>query len=316
MNRCIHDIWLESEQHFGGHVPAYHVGLLMVDLPTVVRGAVSMALRNRSQVRGPQPQWLKRASDLRFVEHSGNGATQLRFDLPTLESAAPEVFTQRRLLDMLPDGRQTGLDLVMHVVAEVVARNTDSEAFDAQLLQRLERLRRFFRGGGFTMFRIVGSQAAPRREISFTEETCETSAMLSGHTPPPQRVRLAGTLDAIEASTQRFALLLAPDERVPGVYPRELSDRMQQLWRKRVLVLGSAVYRASGNLLRIEADDIQRGEGAAELFSVVPVPRHTRFDASRLRVPQGPRSGMAAIMGRWPGDESDEEIEAALEQLS
>jgi len=25
---------------------------------------------------------------------------------------------------------------------------------------------------------------------------------------------------------------------------------------------------------------------------------------------------MAAIMGRWPGDETEEEIEAALEQIS
>jgi len=35
-----------------------------------------------------------------------------------------------------------------------------------------------------------------------------------------------------------------------------------------------------------------------------------------LRKPQGTRSGMAAIMGRWPGEETEEEIEAALEQIS
>jgi hypothetical protein len=33
-------------------------------------------------------------------------------------------------------------------------------------------------------------------------------------------------------------------------------------------------------------------------------------------VPQGPRSGINAIFGRWPGDESDEEIMEALERLS
>ena len=35
-----------------------------------------------------------------------------------------------------------------------------------------------------------------------------------------------------------------------------------------------------------------------------------------LRKSQGTRSGMAAIMGRWPGDETEEEIEAALEHIS
>jgi hypothetical protein len=31
---------------------------------------------------------------------------------------------------------------------------------------------------------------------------------------------------------------------------------------------------------------------------------------------QGPRSGMAAIMGRWPGDETEKEIHEALECIS
>ncbi len=31
---------------------------------------------------------------------------------------------------------------------------------------------------------------------------------------------------------------------------------------------------------------------------------------------QGPRSGVAAIIGRWPGDETDEEIDKALAAIS
>ena len=40
------------------------------------------------------------------------------------------------------------------------------------------------------------------------------------------------------------------------------------------------------------------------------------LDREALRVPQGPNSGAAATFGRWPGDESDEEILAILEELS
>jgi hypothetical protein len=39
-------------------------------------------------------------------------------------------------------------------------------------------------------------------------------------------------------------------------------------------------------------------------------------DRVSLRVPQGPTTGLNAVMGRWPGEESDEEIERVLEQLS
>ena len=62
-----HQICLESEQHFDGRLPSHHLGFLLADLPVAVRGAVSMALCNRSKTLGKQPEWLKRASDLRFT---------------------------------------------------------------------------------------------------------------------------------------------------------------------------------------------------------------------------------------------------------
>jgi hypothetical protein len=41
-----------------------------------------------------------------------------------------------------------------------------------------------------------------------------------------------------------------------------------------------------------------------------------KFDPSMLDRPQGPDSGLNAVMGKWPGDETDEEILAMLEKLS
>lgn len=41
-----------------------------------------------------------------------------------------------------------------------------------------------------------------------------------------------------------------------------------------------------------------------------------KFDRSVLHQPQDPDSGLNAVMGKWPGDETDEEILALLEKLS
>lgn len=58
----------------------------------------------------------------------------------------------------------------------------------------------------------------------------------------------------------------------------------------------------------------------------MPAPRRSRYtfsktlvrklDLEALRKPQGPDSGINAIIGKWPGDESDEEILPLLEKLS
>lgn len=41
-----------------------------------------------------------------------------------------------------------------------------------------------------------------------------------------------------------------------------------------------------------------------------------KFDYAALHKPQGPNSGINAVIGKWPGDETDEEINALLEELS
>lgn len=311
-----HKISLESDQHFEGRLPSHYLGFLLADLPVAIRGAVSMALRKRSKTPGKQPNWLKRASDLRFIGHKGNGITQLEFELPTLEDAAGEVYDQKELFESgRPDGRLTGLDLLIHTIKDIDATNTDSEAFDPQLLHQMIHFKRFFKAGPFSGFSLIGSKAAKDR-VQFTPATIENSERLYGRTPTPQRVRLVGTLDGLEASTQRFSLLLDGGERVAGVYPEDISDHLQTLWRNRVLVLGTSVFRASGNLLRVEAESISDGANASPLFSAAPVASNSRLDPNRLRKPQGARSGVAAIMGRWPSDETEEEVQAALELIS
>jgi hypothetical protein len=317
MNIQKHEIRLESDQHFDGRLPTHHLGFLLAELPVVIRGSVSMAFRNRSKAPGKLPGWLRRASDLRFTGHGGNGVTHLRFELPILEDAANEVYEQKDLFDSgRPDGKLTGLDLFMGVVRDIDAVQADSNAFDPQLLHQFRKFNRFFKCGPFSGFQIEGSQPDSRAKTRVTRSTIENSDRLYGRTPAPQRVRLVGNLDGMEASTQRFSLLLDSGERIAGVYPEELSDRLQRLWRKRVLVLGTSVFRASGNILRVEAESIDDGANASSLFSTLPIASSGRLDKNRLRKPQGTRSGMAAIMGRWPGDESEDEIEAALERIS
>jgi hypothetical protein len=76
-----------------------------------------------------------------------------------------------------------------------------------------------------------------------------------------------------------------------------------------------AVFRPSGRVLRLHADHIEPAGNDFSLWSVEPRPLWGAA-APPLRRPQGPRSGINAIIGRWPGDESEAEIAAALEELS
>ncbi|MFG0335295.1 MAG: hypothetical protein ACF8TS_18200, partial [Maioricimonas sp. JB049] len=88
------------------------------------------------------------------------------------------------------------------------------------------------------------------------------------------------------------------------------------LLNSRVLVRGTAVFRPSGRLLRVDADALDLSTDESDIWSRMPTAAVEKLDESQLRKRQGARTGMAAILGKWPGDESDKQISEALEQLS
>jgi hypothetical protein len=66
----------------------------------------------------------------------------------------------------------------------------------------------------------------------------------------------------------------------------------------------------------IEAEAISPADEGLSVLSVAPKPLFSMLDTRALHRPQGPKSGIAAVFGRWPGDESDEEIGALLAETS
>lgn len=315
MNNRVHKVLLQTDQHFGSRLPPQHLGFFLAEIPVAVQQSISMALRNRSSTPGRHPQWLDRASDIRFVDHEGNGEVTLYFEAPTLGEAAHEVYQQSELWPSRPDENDTGFDLLGDVLTDMSANNADSDHFDTTLLRRLLRFKRVFLGP-YNEIDITSRRFKKQNPARMSSSTLETAEGLLGCTPAASRVRIVGTLDMIRVSTQSFGLRLDGGEEVRGVLPDGTIEEVKQLLNRRVLLLGKAVYRASGRLLRVDAESVTLGENEPALWSKMPQPGSSRIDPSRLRKPQGPRSGMAAIMGRWPGDESDDDITAALEKLS
>jgi len=131
----------------------------------------------------------------------------------------------------------------------------------------------------------------------------------------PRRARIAGKLDMIRASDGAFSLELKSGELVHGILAEEQREELRRTWGDFVKVEGMAIYRPSGSLLRIEAEAIARASERDEFFSAIHMPIRERLDMRTLRQPQTPRSGMARVFGCWPGDETEEELLDALEQV-
>jgi len=316
MNYVTHTITLKSDRHFGKRVPSDAIGRILFGLPPAVRHSIRMAFERRS-TGGHNPAWLDAASDIRFVDHEGEDETILYFESPLLGEAAEGLYGEQQLefWSKLPAPDDTGFDLLGDVLSDVAQENADSERFDSPLLRKITAFRKGL-NGTFQGMRLSGHRYTDQCPAILDLTVIQTAERFCSITPTPEWVRIVGTLDMIRASTNSFALKLNDGQEVRGVLLEADIEKMKDLFKKEVLVLGRAVYRPSQRLLRVDADRVSLAEGESSIWSHIPEPRGVRLDVSALRKPQGPRSGVAAIIGKWPGDETDSEIQRELEAIS
>ena len=316
MSHITQTITLTSDQHYGRRLPSGALGQALRAIPAAVERSISMAFRGRSRVRGPRPGWLQAAADIRFIDHLGDDASILVFEVPRLGDVAPELYRRQEFFwSSHPGPDDTGFDLLGDVLTDVANRDENSDRYDPPLLRRLAAFR-IVLDRGFDEMRIIGHRYTADRPARLTRETVTSARELYCRRLMAQRVRIVGILDRIRASTQAFTLKLEDGEEVQGVLAEGDIGTLEDLFRRPVLVLGRAVYRAAGHVLRIEADEIQPATDRDRFFVTLPRPRRRRLDMRDSLREQGHKKGVGAILGQWPGDETDDAIEQALEEMS
>lgn len=80
-----------------------------------------------------------------------------------------------------------------------------------------------------------------------------------------------------------------------------------------MVVSGTAHFTKEGALLILEAAQIGIAkERDLMIWGEVPKPFRRPFDMGDFKAERG----LSAIIGKWPGDETDEEVQKVLEELS
>ena len=275
------------------------------------RRALRLRVEGRSTARGAPPAWLPAGAsfDVLALEE---GSTVVEIDAPPLGQALAAVLPQHALFEEL-DGSRTAVDLLVDGLEDVIQERVDSDRYDVGLLETLERLDRIF-DSGVTTLHIAGGDRP--RDMSIRPESVENIKRLRQETPPAQYVRVAGRLNVIRHSDRMFALILESGVTLRGTAEGIPPERLAAFFGRDVVVSGTATFRPSGRVQTIAAEQIEPAEGDVSVWAEEPRPLFADLPRRELYREQGPRSGINALIGAWPGEETDEELERLLEELS
>jgi hypothetical protein len=309
-------VLLQSREKFGKRPPMDFCGDVFRRIHPIMSHSVRMAFEGRSAGVGAPPDWLKRASDIRILGFAEtDGDTLLELEARTLGDAAPELYKQKKFWDDLPGPEETALNVMSRVMSDVRNKNPDSARYDLPLLKVTHTLSALF-NRDLELMRLPQFPGDSQLSGVIDESVPYRALELSNCTPNPREVRVAGTVDMVRYSTRAFALKLQDGKEIHGVLENaELVQHLSQFLNKEVVVVGKAIYRPSGSLLRIDAKYLEEIAKGSALFSRIPYPISPASVTSKGRSIDTAKSNVAAFFGSWPGEESDEQLLAALKEL-
>jgi len=290
-------------------------GAVLKVMERSLHGAVEVAFR-RSSGAGRREKWLRQAGDAEFVhvEKAGPREMALFFEAPQFGDVAQEFYRQPTLFGGQPAQTDTAFDLLADAAGDVGAREADSERFDIGLLKRFEHYQTAVFDKGIDELVISGHRIT-KHPCRLTPTFSRKARDLYLQTPMPSRVRVAGRLDLVQASTHAFELLLPGGEKVRAVWRKDDLETLRLLLDKEVVASGMAVYRPSGRLLRIDCDALGLQRPGDGFFAVVPSATDGRLDLHSLIREQRKRGGVAAIWGKIATEESDEDFLQAVAEI-
>lgn len=266
--------------------------------------AARLAFEGRSTGRGPIPGRILDLGDVRVSSYR-QGSLDLIVTAPTLREAGADLVAQQNMFSDVLAPDVTAMDLLFEAAADAVAGRQDSERLDSGMLDVLSRTHGLFgRGVKGLSFRGHGSQLA----ISAVQ--AENIKRLREQTPEAHVGRVLGVLDSVTVSSKSFMLRLKGGVNLRGLAPALSPEELGAQLGRTVVVEGMIFFKPSGRPLRIEADYVAAARPGDELWA-----REPRAEVT-YRPSLAPTADIGAVYGQWPGDETDEEIFAALEELS
>jgi len=274
--------------------------------------ALRLALEGESVKTGPVPDWLVRSTDFVLTAIRA-GSTTLVFDAPTLGEVASEQISQPDLWEKVPAPDETALTVLAKSVADAEREYLDSERYDLGVLDTLLGFKRILAEDNIKI--RLTSVKGRRDSFTLDSDAFQKIEKIKTSTPEPQATLLTGYLNMIQHSERKFDLRLENGQTVRGRIDESLIslEQLRGLWGKKVTIKGILHFAASQKPRLFEAQVINPRQAGDEILAAVDLPLEIPDVVAKVRK-ETEHGVVSEIWGKWPGEESVQEILGALRE--
>lgn len=274
--------------------------------------ALKLAIDGTSSKKGQPPTWLKASVDF-LITGLKEGSTVLEMDCPTLRETAKEKIAQQDLWNIVPDANDTALSIVSRSLIETAKKNYNSNYFDAGLLKSFSSFESFLKRYSSSI--DITTTKSRNENFSLDIKRVEKIGLIEQSIPEPRKIIISGLFDLIEHSEGKFRLKIKTGETITGEIDRELveKEKMRTFWGKEVTIKGWAEFTPKNKIRYVKADLIKEFENGDEFLNYSTRLQENLFVAEKISPGLIKESPLKEIWGKWPGDESVDEVLAEID---
>ncbi len=304
-----YDIRIRGDAADNGLIEFDRLNLLTAHTKDIATKALMLKLGGFSGIQ-PSRQ-IKKALAIRLqsVDGGRQEGTRLLLDCDlfadTLRNIQLHLFRPtERLFEMTP------MALVIQAFRSALVDHEDKEDLDKPLLQSLLKFKKNFAGKN-EVFYFSNRETVPEVEITFDD--FDKIRRLQESIPEPKKIVIHGKLDEMKYSKSKLVLLT--DEGPVNAFVRqaEVLERIMDYFGKQVTISGMAQYKPGGQLSYVDVQEFFEPGNADRFFSHRPHAMSVHEQIA-LQLKHGKsKNPLSEITGKWPGEESLEELLGMLD---
>lgn len=303
-------IKIEHTQDINGAIDLDRLAKIANGIRKISEGALQIRLRGISLTRGRKKVSLQNALKVSLTGLK-QGSTILCLETNKFQDTLPSYQTdifRAEAQSELPN--ETPISLFITSFQNALENEDNSEFLDKPLLRELRQLKSLFRSEEEVM---TFSNEGSLTELKLTSNDFKRIRLLEEEIPNPEPVVLHGVVEMLQFSKLKVKIK-TEEGIVNGFLADDLKpDDIAPFFGKKITISGTSHYKPRGKSV-IEIQRVAEPVDGDQYFSKKPTSETVEKQIERQIREKG-SNALAKIMGKWPGEETDEEFEQMIKEL-
>ena len=305
-----YDIKIKGDKNDNGMLEFDRLNLITQSTKEIATKALMLKIKGFSDIK-PDSQ-LKQALAIRMQSLSGSktDGTAILLDCDIFEETIKNL--QLNFFSQSPEIlRLSPMALVIQTFRSALLDDEDKNNLDKPLLKTLLKFKKNFISDN-EVFYFSNRQSIA--EIEITKNDFKKIEYLEDSIPKPKKIIINGQLDEMKVSKNKLGLLT--QEGAVNIFANDnaVIQGIVKFMGREVTISGMAHFRPSGQLSYIEIQEYFEPNQKDSFYSKKPSSMNLE-QQQLFQIKQGKkRNPLSAITGKWPGEESFDDLIKMLDE--